>query len=147
SYVFIGDAANNMGDSLLIGGAKMGMDVRLCAPPGCWPDAGIRRQAEQIASTTGARILISEDIDRAVAGVDFVYADVWLSMGEPEEKGAERVKLLLPHQVNAQLVARTGHPRVRFMRGLPALHNPETPLGRGVGRELGRCAMELSDAE
>src|SRR5690554_7829758 len=73
--------------------SKMGMDVRLCAPPGCWPDAGIRRQAEQIASTTGARILISEDIDRAVAGVDFVYTDVWLSMGEPKEKWAERIKL------------------------------------------------------
>src|SRR5690554_3416219 len=145
SYVFIGDAANNMGDSLLIGGAKMGMDVRLCAPPGCWPDAGIRRQAEQIASTTGARILISEDIDRAVAGVDFVYTDVWLSMGEPEEKWAERIKLLLPYQVNAQLMARTGNPRVRFMHCLPAFHNTETSIGREIEQKFGICAMEVTD--
>ena len=145
SYVFIGDAANNMGDSLLIGGAKMGMDVRLCAPPGCWPDAGIRRQAEQIASTTGARILISEDIDRAVAVVDFVYTDVWLSMGEPEEKWAERIKLLLPYQVNAQLMARTGNPRVRFMHCLPAFHNTETSIGREIEQKFGICAMEVTD--
>ena len=115
SYVFIGDAANNMGDSLLIGGAKMGMDVRLCAPKACWPHDDIQQEAQRIASTTGARITITEDIGSAVAGVDFVYTDVWVSMGEPEEKWAERIKLLLPYQVNAALMEKTGNPRVHFM--------------------------------
>lgn len=104
AYVFIGDAANNMGDSLLIGGAKMGMDVRLCAPKVCWPDQEIQDEAQAIALETGARITITEDIDAAVAGVDFVYTDVWVSMGEPKEKWGERIKLLMPYQVNAALM-------------------------------------------
>lgn len=145
SYVFIGDAANNMGDSLLIGGAKMGMDVRLCAPRSCWPAAEIRQQAEQIASTTGAQLMITEDIDSAVAGVDFVYTDVWVSMGEPEEKWAERIKLLLPYQVNAALMARTGNPRVRFMHCLPAFHNTDTTIGKDIERKFGIAAMEVTD--
>ena len=145
AYVFIGDAANNMGDSLLIGGAKMGMDVRLCAPQSCWPSADIRQQAEQIASTTGARIMITDDIDSAVAGVDFVYTDVWVSMGEPEEKWAERIKLLLPYQVNAALMARTGNPFVRFMHCLPAFHNTETVIGKEIEQKFGIAAMEVTD--
>ncbi|GGI93517.1 MULTISPECIES: ornithine carbamoyltransferase [Halopseudomonas] len=145
AYVFIGDAANNMGDSLLIGGAKMGMDVRLCAPQSCWPSADIRQQAEQIASTTGARIMITDDIDSAVAGVDFVYTDVWVSMGEPEEKWAERIKLLLPYQVNAALMARTGNPYVRFMHCLPAFHNTETVIGKEIEQKFGIAAMEVTD--
>ena len=120
SYVFIGDAANNIGDSLLIGGAKMGMDVRLCAPKVCWPHTNIQQEAQRIASTTGARIMITEDIDSAVAGVDFVYTDVWVSMGEPEEKWAERIKLLLPYQVNTALMEKTGNPRAHLMHCLPA---------------------------
>src|SRR5690606_20900890 len=144
AYVFIGDAANNMGDSLLIGGAKMGMDVRLCAPQSCWPSADIRQQAEQIASTTGARIMITDDIDSAVAGVDFVYTDVWVSMGEPEEKWAERIKLLLPYQVNAALMARTGNPYVRFMHCLPAFHNTETVIGEEIVRQYGIADMEVT---
>ena len=145
AYVFIGDAANNMGDSLLIGGAKMGMDVRLCAPGSCWPVPEIRQQAEQIASTTGARILITDDIDSAVAGVDFVYTDVWVSMGEPEEKWAERIKLLLPYQVNAALMLRTGNPYVRFMHCLPAFHNTDTTIGKDIERKFGISAMEVTD--
>ena len=145
AYVFIGDAANNMGDSLLIGGAKMGMDVRLCAPRTCWPATDIREQAEQIASITGARIMITDDIDCAVAEVDFVYTDVWVSMGEPEEKWAERIKLLLPYQVNAALMARTGNPRVRFMHCLPAFHNTETVMGREIEQKFGIAAMEVTD--
>jgi ornithine carbamoyltransferase len=145
AYVFIGDAANNMGDSLLIGGAKMGMDVRLCAPRTCWPATDIREQAEQIASITGARIMITDDIDSAVAEVDFVYTDVWVSMGEPEEKWAERIKLLLPYQVNAALMARTGNPRVRFMHCLPAFHNTETVMGREIEQKFGIAAMEVTD--
>ena len=145
AYVFIGDAANNMGDSLLIGGAKMGMDVRLCAPRSCWPSADTCQQAEQIASTTGARIMITDDIDSAVAGVDFVYTDVWVSMGESEEKWAERIKLLLPYQVNATLMAKAGNPRVRFMHCLPAFHNTETAIGREIEQKFGITAMEVTD--
>ena len=145
AYVFIGDAANNMGDSLLIGGAKMGMDVRLCAPRSCWPSADTCQQAEQIASTTGARIMITDDIDSAVTGVDFVYTDVWVSMGEPEEKWAERIELLLPYQVNTELMARTGNPRVRFMHCLPAFHNTETVIGREIEQKFGITAMEVTE--
>lgn len=145
AYVFIGDAANNMGDSLLIGGAKMGMDVRLCAPRSCWPSADTCQQAEQIASTTGARIMITDDIDSALAGVDFVYTDVWVSMGESEEKWAERIKLLLPYQVNATLMAKAGNPRVRFMHCLPAFHNTETAIGREIEQKFGITAMEVTD--
>ncbi|SIR25579.1 ornithine carbamoyltransferase [Rhizobium sp. RU35A] len=145
SFVFIGDAANNMGDSLLIGGAKMGMDIRLCAPKPCWPSAEIREEASAIAAETGARIMITEDIGRAVANVDFVYTDVWVSMGEAKEKWAERIKLLTPYQVNAVLMARTGNPRVRFMHCLPAFHNTATTVGAEIHEEFGLDAMEVTE--
>lgn len=146
AFVFIGDAANNMGDSLLIGAAKMGMDVRLCAPRACWPAQAIVDEAQRIAADTGARISITEDIDAAVAGVDFVYTDVWVSMGEAKEKWAERIKLLMPYQVNAELMAKTANPRVRFMHCLPAFHNTETAMGREIQAEFGIDAMEVTDA-
>lgn len=145
SYVFIGDAANNMGDSLLIGGAKMGMDVRLCAPKACWPTAEIQAEAKAIAADTGAQIMITEDIDAAVKGVDFVYTDVWVSMGEPMEKWAERIKLLLPYQVNATLMTKTGNPRTRFMHCLPAFHNTETSVGADIEKQYGISAMEVTE--
>lgn len=145
SYVFLGDAANNMGDSLLIGGAKMGMDVRLCAPKACWPDQAIQNEAQAIARDTGARIMITEDVEAAVKGVDFVYTDVWVSMGEPKEKWAERIKLLMPYQVNAALIAKTGNPRVRFMHCLPAFHNTETTVGAEMKEQFGLEAMEVTE--
>jgi ornithine carbamoyltransferase len=145
SYVFVGDAGNNMGDSLLIGGAKMGMDVRLCAPEACWPTQKIRDEAEAVAGETGARITITEDIDAAVKGVDFVYTDVWVSMGEAKEKWAERIKLLTPYQVNAALMAKTGNPRARFMHCLPAFHNAETSVGADIKAEFGLDAMEVTE--
>ena len=145
SYVFIGDAGNNMGDSLLIGGAKMGMDVRLCAPKACWPSKEIQDQAQTVADETGARIMITEDTDAAVKGVDFVYTDVWVSMGEAKEKWAERIKLLTPYQVNAALMAKTGNPRVRFMHCLPAFHNTETSVGADIKAEFGLDAMEVTE--
>jgi ornithine carbamoyltransferase len=145
SYVFVGDAANNMGDSLLIGGAKMGMDVRLCAPKACWPEKVIQDYAQEVAKDTGARILITEDVDKAVKGVDFVYTDVWLSMGEPKEKWAERIKLLTPYQVNAAMMAKTGNPRARFMHCLPAFHNTETTVGAEIKAEFGLDAMEVTE--
>lgn len=145
AFVFIGDAANNMGDSLLIGGAKMGMDVRLCAPKVCWPAAAIQDEAQAVALQTGARITITEDIGQAVKDVDFVYTDVWVSMGEPKEKWAERIKLLTPYQVNAALMAKTGNPRVRFMHCLPAFHNTETTVGAELHAEFGLDAMEVTE--
>lgn len=145
AFVFIGYAANNMGDSLLIGGAKMGMDVRLCAPKVCWPAAAIQDEAQAVAQQTGARIMITEDIAQAVKDVDFVYTDVWVSMGEPKEKWAERIKLLTPYQVNTALMARTGNPRVRFMHCLPAFHNTETTVDTEIQAEFGLDAMEVTE--
>jgi ornithine carbamoyltransferase len=145
SYVFVGDAANNMGDSLLIGGAKMGMDVRLCAPKACWPDKAIQNEALVIAKDTGARITVTEKIDEAVKGVDFIYTDVWLSMGEPKEKWAERIKLLMPYQVNAAMMAKSQNPRIQFMHCLPALYNTETIIGAEIKQKFGIDAMEVTE--
>lgn len=145
SYAFVGDAANNMGDSLLIGGAKLGMDVRLCGPKACWPSPAVQEEAHAIASDTGAKIMISEDVDAAVEGVDFVYTDVWVSMGEPKEKWAERIKLLTPYQVNAALMAKTGNPRAHFMHCLPAFHNTETHVGTEIKEQFGLDAMEVTE--
>ena len=145
AYVFIGDTANNMGNSLLVGGAQMGMDVRLCAPKECQPEQAIQDYAYAVAKKTGARITITDDIDLAVKGVDFVYTDVWVSMGEPQEIWAERIKLLMPYQVNAQLMAKVGNPRVKFMHCLPAFHNTETTVGKEMQEAFGIDAMEVTD--
>lgn len=145
AYCFMGDAGNNMGDSLLIGGAKMGMDVRLCAPRSLWPVQSIQDEARAIAEHTGARVTLTEDVDKAVKGVDFVYTDVWVSMGEPVEKWAERIDLLMPYQVNSDVMARTGNPRVRFMHCLPAFHNAETEVGRDIQDKFGLEAMEVTE--
>jgi ornithine carbamoyltransferase len=145
AYAFLGDAGNNMGNSLLIGGAKMGMDVRLCAPRACWPVQVIREEAAAIAKETGARITITEDVDAAVKGVDFIYTDVWVSMGEAKEKWAERIKLLTPYQVSADVMAKTGNPRTCFMHCLPAFHNAETTVGAEIKAEFGLDAMEVTE--
>ena len=145
AYVFVGDASNNMGDSLLIGGAQMGMDVRLCAPKACWPTAAIQADARAIAEQTGARITITEDIDIAANGVDFIYTDVWVSMGEPQEKWAERIELLMPYQVNAEFMAKANNPRVKFMHCLPAFHNTDTTVGKEIQQAFGIDAMEVTD--
>jgi len=145
AYAFLGDAKNNMGDSLLIGGAKMGMDVRLCAPRVCWPTKEIQAEAQAIASETGARITLTEDVDKAVKDADFIYTDVWLSMGEAKEKWAERIKLLMPYQVNAGVMQKTGNPRAKFMHCLPAFHNTDTTIGKDIEAKFGISAMEVTD--
>ena len=145
AYAFLGDAKNNMGDSLLIGGAKMGMDVRLCAPKACWPGKEIQAEARAIASETGARVTLTEDVDKAVKDVDFVYTDVWLSMGEAREKWAERIKLLMPYQVNTGVMQKTGNPRAKFMHCLPAFHNTDTAIGKDIEAKFGISAMEVTD--
>jgi ornithine carbamoyltransferase len=144
-FTFMGDAANNMGDSLLIGGAKMGMDVRLCAPRECWPETLIEAEARTISADTGARIMITDNVDEATQGADFIYTDVWLSMGEAKEQWAKRIELLKPYQVTADIIAKTGNPRTRFMHCLPAFHNAETEVGAEIQKEFGLTEMEVTD--
>ncbi|GGO58408.1 ornithine carbamoyltransferase [Roseovarius pacificus] len=145
AYCFMGDAGNNMGDSLLVGGAKMGMDVRLCAPESLWPKAEIRAEAQEIAAETGARITLTQDVEEAVESVDFIYTDVWVSMGEGKEKWAGRIDLLKPYQVTAQVMAKTGNPRTKFMHCLPAFHNADTAVGREIKEQFGLDAMEVTE--
>jgi len=145
TYCFIGDAENNMGNSLLIGGAKLGMDVRLCAPRSCWPKLEIIEYAQVIALETGAKLLITEDINIAVKGCDFIYTDVWLSMGEKAEKWEERINLLKPYQVNTQLMKQTGNPKTKFMHCLPAFHNIDTTMGMDIKEKFGLNCMEVTD--
>ncbi|KKM13370.1 hypothetical protein LCGC14_1716940 [marine sediment metagenome] len=145
SYCFLGDARNNMGDSLLIGGAKMGMDVRLCAPESLWPDTQIREEAEAIASETGARITVTDDVAKGVKGADFIYTDVWVSMGEPKEVWSERINLLTPYRVTADIMRQTGNPRAKFMHCLPAFHNTDTEVGKQIADEFGIDAMEVTE--
>ena len=145
SFCFLGDAGNNMGDSLLIGGAKMGMDVRLCAPKACWPVQTIINDANGIAKKSGAKITLTESVKDAVKGCDFLYTDVWLSMGEAEEKWAERIQLLTPYQINVEVMKLTGNSKVKFMHCLPAFHNAETKLGKDIQSKFGLDAMEVTD--
>ncbi|HEX7535820.1 MAG TPA: ornithine carbamoyltransferase [Dermatophilaceae bacterium] len=145
AYAFCGDARNNVGNSLLLGGALMGMDVRMVAPRELWNTDEVIAAATAIAETTGARITHTEDVGEGVAGVDFVHTDVWVSMGEPKEKWAERIELLHPYQVNADLMKRTGNPDVRFMHCLPAFHDRNTTVGEELFQATGRDALEVTD--
>jgi ornithine carbamoyltransferase len=144
-FAYCGDARNNVGNSLLLGGALMGMDVRMVAPRELWNTGEVIAAATAIAETTGARITHTEDVGEGVAGVDFVYTDVWVSMGEPKEKWAERIELLHPYQVNADLMKRTGNPDVRFMHCLPAFHDRQTTVGEQLFQATGRDALEVTD--
>lgn len=135
SYVFVGDGRNNMGNSLLLVGAKLGMDVRILAPKELQPTEELVSMCEGFAKESGARITITDDVETGVKGVDFIHTDVWVSMGEPIESWGERIKLLMPYQVNAELVAAAGNPRVRFMHCLPAFHNSETTVGAKIAAQ------------
>ena len=132
SFAYLGDARNNMGHSLLTAGAKMGMDVRIAAPESCQPRQEVVDLALEMAKTSGAKVTITEDPVEAVKGCDFLHTDVWVSMGEPAEVWDERIRVLLPYQVNAALVAAAGNPDVRFMHCLPAFHNAETKVAREI---------------
>lgn len=145
AFAFLGDARNNVGNSLLISGALMGMDVRMVAPPSQQNTEEIVAKAREIAESTGARITVTEDVDAGVAGVDFVYTDVWVSLGEPKEVWAERIALLRPYQVNARLMAATGNPDVKFMHCLPAFHDLGTSVGRDLKAEFGIEGVEVTD--
>jgi len=145
AFCYLGDARNNMGDSLMVGAAKLGMDVRLCAPRALWPHDDLVETCRGIAARTGARITLTEDQDEGVKGVDFLYTDVWVSMGEDPAVWEERVKLLRPYQVNAALVERTGNPVVKFMHCLPAFHDRETKVGEEMYQRFGLEGMEVTD--
>jgi len=145
AYCYLGDARNNMGNSLMVGGCKLGMDVRLCAPEELWPAEDLVKTARQIADETGARLTITADVDEGVAGVDYLYTDVWLSMGEDASLWGERIRLLRPYQVNAELIRRTGNDKVKFLHCLPAFHNRETTMGEQIYQEFGMDGLEVSD--
>jgi ornithine carbamoyltransferase len=140
SFCYLGDARNNMGDSLLVGGAKLGMDVRLCAPKQLWPEDELVETSRKIAKDTGARICLTETVDEGIDGVDFLYTDVWVSMGEDDSAWEGRIKLLRPYQV-----ARTHNPAVRFMHCLPALHDRETEVGAEMYERFGLDGMEVTN--
>jgi len=145
SFAYLGDARNNMGNSLLIGAAKMGMDFRSVAPQSVQPDKGLASQAKAIAENTGAKITVTDDLKNGVAGCDFLYTDVWVSMGEPEEVWKERIDLLKPYQVNQNAMSMTGNPKVKFMHCLPAFHNRETSIGEDIYQKFGLEAMEVTE--
>ncbi|MBK9087815.1 MAG: ornithine carbamoyltransferase [Holophagales bacterium] len=145
SYAYLGDARNNMGNTLMLGGALMGMDVRLGAPKHLWPVDELVAKANELAAASGGKVTLTEDPKAAVRGVDFVHTDVWVSMGEPDSVWAERIKLLLPYQVNAALMAATQNPKAKFLHCLPAFHNRQTKIGEDIFQKFGIEAMEVSD--
>lgn len=145
SFAFLGDVGNNMGNSLMIGGALIGMDVRLAAPKKYWPDADLVERCRGIAARTGARITLSEDAKEAVAGCDYLYTDVWVSMGEPDSVWAERIEKLTPYRVTVDLMAATGNPHAKFMHCLPAFHNRETEVGEKIFQQFGIDCMEVTE--
>lgn len=145
TFAYLGDARYNMGNSLMVGGAKMGMDVRIVAPKGLQPDAELIATCMEIAKETGAKVTVTDDVKAGVEGCDFLYTDVWVSMGEPAEVWAERIKLLKPYQVNAQVMEMTGNKNCKFMHCLPAYHNLETQVGRDVHKQFGLDGVEVTE--
>ena len=146
SFCYLGDARFNMGCSLLIGGTQMGMDVRIAAPVGLQPPVELVAQMRELALTTGARITIEADPLKAVAGADFLYTDVWVSMGESDEVWRQRIDQLMPYQVTTALMNATGKARTRFMHCLPALHSLDTEVGRDIHKKYGLSEIEVTDA-
>lgn len=147
SYVYIGDARNNMGNSLLLIGAKLGMDVRICAPKALLPEEALVEMCQKFAAESGARITVTEDIEKAVKGVDFVHTDVWVSMGEPLDSWDERIDLLMPYRVTPELMKLTGNPKVKFMHCLPAFHNCETKVGKEIAEKYPALANGIEVTE
>ena len=146
TLAYVGDARNNMGNSMLEAAALTGLDLRLVAPKDCWPDAGLVSQCQKLATQQGGKITLTENIAAGVKGADFIYTDVWVSMGEAKEKWAERIALLRPYQVNQQMLALTGNPQVKFMHCLPAFHDEKTTLGQQMAETFDLYGgMEVTD--
>jgi ornithine carbamoyltransferase len=145
SYCYLGDGRNNTANSLLVTGAMLGMDVRICAPEPLQPSPAVRDMAHGLAAGSGARLTVTADLPAAAASVDYLYTDVWLSMGEPADQWDARIDLLLPYQVNKDVTAATGNPEVKFMHCLPALHNRDSEVGRQIYDERGIKALEVTN--
>jgi ornithine carbamoyltransferase len=145
AFCYLGDARNNTANSLLVTGALLGADVRLSAPEGLLPSAEVRQIAERLAATSGARLTVTADMHEAIKDVDFVYTDVWLSMGEPKERWGERIEQLMPYQVNRELMEATGNSAVKFLHCLPAFHNRETEIGESLFQQWGLDALEVTE--
>ena len=145
TFCYLGDARFNMADTYLVGGAKLGMDVRIAAPESLWPGAEVLDAAKGIAAESGGTITVTESVAEAVKDCDFLLTDVWVSMGEPKEVWAERIKLLLPYQVNSEVMELTGNPDVKFMHCLPAFHNRDTEAGEQIYKDHGLDALEVTE--
>lgn len=145
SFCYLGDARNNMGNSLLVGASKMGMDFRVAAPKSLFPNQDLVTTCREIASKTGARLTFSEDVREALEGCDFLYTDVWVSMGEPESVWSDRINLLKPYQVNSRVIEMTGNSEVKFLHCLPAFHNRETKTGEEIYQKFGLDGMEVTE--
>ena len=145
AYAYVGDARSNMGNSLLLIGALLGMDVRIGAPKHLWPSESLIAKAHELAQTSGARVLLTDDPQAAVAGVDFIHTDVWVSMGEPEAAWQERIDLLKPYRVTPESMAASGKPQVKFMHCLPAFHNRETKVGEWIYQTFGLDGVEVTE--
>jgi len=145
TFAYLGDARNNMGNSLLVGAAKMGMDFRSIAPKEVQPDAELVKQAKEIAKETGAKIMVTDNLEEGLKGCDFLYTDVWVSMGEPDEVWQKRIELLKPYQINKKAMELTGNPKVKFMHCLPAFHNRETKVGEEIYQKFGLDGMEVTE--
>jgi len=145
SFCYLGDARNNMGNSLMVGAAKMGIDFRAAAPKECQPAEDLVAKCREIAKETGAKILITEIVDEAVKGVDFLYTDVWVSMGEPDSVWADIIRLLKPYQINKDVVKKTGNPNVKFLHCLPSYHNRDTKIGEDIFRKFGLDGLEVTE--
>ncbi len=144
-FAYLGDAHNNMGNSLLIGAAKMGMDFRSVAPKSVQPDVELVAKAKEIAKETGAKITVTDNVAEGVKGCDFLYTDVWVSMGEPDSVWVERINLLKQYQINMEVIKATGNPKVKFMHCLPAFHNRETKVGEEIFQKFGLDGMEVTE--
>lgn len=142
--VYVGDGRNNMGNSLLIGGAKVGMDVRICSPESLFPEQDVIAYAKEVSKETGGKITVTSNIDEAVSGADVIYTDVWVSMGE-EDQFKERIELLSPYQVNKKMLEKTGNEQVMFLHCLPSFHDLETEVGRKIYEKFGLKEMEVTD--
>src|SRR5215831_18502118 len=144
-FCYLGDARFNMADTYLVGGAKLGMDVRIAAPKSLWPRDEIVAFAEETAEQTGATITITDDVAKAVKDADVLLTDVWVSMGEPDDVWKERIELLKPYQVNAKTMELTGNPDVKFMHCLPAFHNTDTEVGKEIFEKYGMESLEVTE--